>query len=162
MKNKNIAIIIAVAVVLLLIIYLLSMPNYEVVSPIPTPVAAKTKTVAHPTAVTPVTPTTSTPTPVEVNANVNIAPSTSVRAVYNVQIKNNTYDTPVLVIKTGDIVVWRNQDAQSHTVSGDIGILESGPIYTTQSFSYTYTRVGTYGYHDANFPGMKGTIIVTQ
>jgi len=154
MKNKNIAIIIAVAVVLLLIIYLLSMPNYEVVSPAPTPVASKTKTV------TTTAKKTTSPTPTVVQGSVNLAPSTSIKTVHNIQIKNYSYDTKVLNVRTGDVVVWRNQDSMLHTVSGDGG-LESGPMGLAQSYSFTFNTPGTYNYHCKYHPNMTATIVVT-
>jgi plastocyanin len=41
------------------------------------------------------------------------------------------------------------------------GIADSGMLKMGQSFSYTFTSAGTFGYVCAYHPGMVATVIVT-
>lgn len=79
----------------------------------------------------------------------------------NVTIGDYTYSPSRVVVKPGDTVIWTNQDSVQHDVAGDENF--KGPLLRRgQSFSYTFTEVGTYDYICTPHPYMTGTIVVEE
>lgn len=80
-----------------------------------------------------------------------------------IMIKNFAFDPPALTVKAGTVVTWTNQDGAAHTIVSDTGSPESftsSPFSTGQSYSFTFTRPGTYPYHCSIHPSMTGTVTV--
>lgn len=81
----------------------------------------------------------------------------------SVTIKDYAFSPAAITVKVGTKVTWTNQDAVGHTVTADSG---TGPdsqlLDQGQSYSYTFSKAGTYTYHCAPHPYMKGTVIVTE
>jgi plastocyanin len=77
-----------------------------------------------------------------------------------VVMTNRAYDPQQVAVKVGDTVTWVNQDAPQHDVVADNGEFKSQLFDKGQSFSYTFTKAGTYPYHCSIHPGMTGTVIV--
>ncbi len=71
-----------------------------------------------------------------------------------------SYDPETVTIKVGDTVTWVNQDAPQHDVIADNGEFKSDLFDRGQTFSYTFTKAGTYPYHCSIHPGMAGTVVV--
>ena len=71
-------------------------------------------------------------------------------------------------IKVGDMVIWKNNDYDVHTVTegSEMGGepedgFESGVLKPSQAFNNTFTSPGTIGYHCMLHPTMLGAIIVS-
>ena len=80
-----------------------------------------------------------------------------------ITIRNFIFDPPALTVKTGTAVTWVNNDSSPHTIASDEGspvAFSSDSLATTTSYTFTFTRSGTYTYHCSIHPSMKGTIIV--
>lgn len=77
-----------------------------------------------------------------------------------VSISNFSFLPQSLVIKAGMLVTWTNNDTVSHTVTADDGTMNSGSIQPGSSFSHTFEKAGTVGYHCTIHPTMQGTISV--
>jgi plastocyanin len=77
-----------------------------------------------------------------------------------VVMTNRAYDPQQVTLKVGDTVTWVNQDAPQHDVVANNGEFKSQLFDKGQSFSYTFTKAGTYPYHCSIHPGMTGTVIV--
>jgi plastocyanin len=56
-------------------------------------------------------------------------------------------------------VTWTNNDSIGHTVTADDGSFNS-PVDPGKTFSFTFTKAGTYTYHCSIHPTMKATIVV--
>lgn len=79
----------------------------------------------------------------------------------SVSIKNFAYSPASMTVPVGTTVTWTNNDSVAHTVTSDSGkILDSGTIQPGQTFSFTFTKAGTYAYHCAIHPRMKATMTV--
>jgi plastocyanin len=66
-------------------------------------------------------------------------------------------------VKTGTGVTWTNQDPAPHAIVSDTGSpasFSSGSLATGASYTYTFTRAGTYTYICSIHPSMKGSITV--
>ncbi|HEX7541496.1 MAG TPA: cupredoxin family copper-binding protein [Anaerolineales bacterium] len=77
-----------------------------------------------------------------------------------VSIANFAFDPITLTIPTGTTVTWTNNDTASHTVIGDDGSWGSNSLAKGDTFSFTFTKSGTFSYHCGVHPSMKATITV--
>lgn len=80
-----------------------------------------------------------------------------------VAIKNFAFAPATLTVKTGTKVTWINQDTDAHTVtSQNGGPLRSAALSTGKSYSYTFTKAGSYAYVCTIHPFMTAKVTVTQ
>ena len=108
-------------------------------APGPTPTAAPTAT--------PTTNPTPTPTP------------TTASSGNSVSIMNFSFSPASLTVKVGTKVTWTNHDSVTHTVTADQGAFNS-TVPAGGSFSFTFSKAGTYAYHCMIHPFMMATIVV--
>ena len=78
-----------------------------------------------------------------------------------VSIKNLSFGAP-LTVPVGTKVVWTNNDAMQHTVTEANGLFDSGNVGAGDSFSFTFTKEGTYNYACKIHSSMQGQVIVTK
>lgn len=80
-----------------------------------------------------------------------------------VAIKNFAFSPAAITVKAGTTVIWTNQDTDAHTVTSqnNSGPLGSAALNTGQSYSYTFTKPGTYSYLCTIHPFMTATVTVT-
>jgi len=71
------------------------------------------------------------------------------------------YSPANYTVKAGTTVTWVNNDDATHSVTSTGGLFDSGPLPPGASFSYTFTRPGTYAYACTYHPWMTGIIVVT-
>ncbi|MBA3943824.1 MAG: cupredoxin domain-containing protein [Herpetosiphonaceae bacterium] len=110
------------------------------------------------------------PTPTGVPAAAAPAPTTrpapaSAAAKVLAEIKLFQFKPNVLEIKAGTTVVWTNGDAIEHSVTSGTpptanGAFDSGFFTQGQSFTFTFTKPGTYSYFCMRHNSMTGTIVV--
>ena len=82
-----------------------------------------------------------------------------------VKIDNFSFGPATLTIPAGTTVTWTNTTGAPHTVTSDDGTSFDSNINTPISanggtFSFTFTKAGTFTYHCQIHPFMKATIIV--
>jgi plastocyanin len=106
--------------------------------------------------------TTVSPTAMEAS------PSSSVMQQQNaVTLSQNGFSPSVVTIKVGQAVTWTNKSGATATVNSDphpthtaYPPLNLGSFTDGGTLSLTFTKAGTYGYHNHFNPGEKGTVIV--
>lgn len=131
--------------VLSLLLLLAACGDTTASSPTPTPAETPTAT----TAPTP-TPTTASSGP---SAAVTITGSAGSYA----------FSPATLQITVGTTVTWTNRSQTLHTVTSDTGLFDTTTdkaLDTGQTFSFTFTKAGTYAYHCDFHASMKATIVV--
>jgi plastocyanin len=69
--------------------------------------------------------------------------------------------TAVDIVKAGDTVTWANHDEEPHTIAADDGSFHSPGMGTNATYSFTFTKPGSYGYTCSIHPFMHGTVVVT-
>ncbi len=82
-----------------------------------------------------------------------------------ITIHNYAFDPEVTKVKVGDTVTWTNQDDVEHDIIADTVSADApnGPLLSKgKSYSFKFTKAGTYAYHCGLHPYMKGTIEVSQ
>jgi len=81
-------------------------------------------------------------------------------AAPQIHIQNFRFDPPTLEVPAGTTITWVNQDEDVHTVTSSQGLFTSPGLDSDQQFSYRFEKQGTYEYHCAVHPQMKGTVVV--
>jgi plastocyanin len=106
-------------------------------------------------------PTASQPAATSSQSNSSSSSNASA-APGKVEITNNMIFTPSQIsVSVGSSVTWTNNDNVSHTVVEDHGDgPNSGEIAPGATYSYTFTKKGSYQYHCSIHPQMRGTIVV--
>jgi len=79
-------------------------------------------------------------------------------AAADVSIIDFAFAPAAITITAGSSVHWTNNGVFTHTVTGDIGLWDSGEIGAGGSFSRTFSMPGTYPYHCTLHPEMIGTV----
>ena len=121
--------------------------------------SAATTAVSTPMSMPPVP--TNTPLPNVPPAPTN-TPVPGVSGTVDVTIQNFAFNPPSITIKVGTTVRWTNQDSATHSVTSDTGVWDSGNVAHGATYSRVFDTVGTFAYHCAIHPSMKGTVIVTS
>ena len=115
------------------------------------PPAANTST---PTATTAPTATdTPIPTP-------TTAPTTAPSGGTSVTVTNFAFSPATLTVKVGATVTWTNKDGVIHTATDNNGAFAGTLAAGGGSYSFTFSKAGTYDYHCARHPYMTAVIIV--
>ena len=79
-----------------------------------------------------------------------------------VTIQNFAFQPANLQVKVGTTVTWTNQDTAPHTITFRDGSLTSSALLQKgQSYSYTFTRAGTFAYYCQVHPYMTAQVVVT-
>jgi glucose/arabinose dehydrogenase len=79
-----------------------------------------------------------------------------------VEIKSFSFQPASITLPAGATVTWINRDPVAHTVTADDGSFKSPDIAGNGGkFERTFSEAGTYKYHCAPHPSMKGEIVVT-
>ena len=77
-------------------------------------------------------------------------------------IQGYAFNPAAITVTQGSTVTWTNQDTAPHTVTSTAGgPLNSPTMQKGDSWSFTFTKAGTYSYYCAIHPDMKGTVTVT-
>jgi plastocyanin len=91
------------------------------------------------------------PTTVPTPAPTSVQPLTAPASNTTVTLDDvNGFQPNALTVKAGQIVTWTNKGTQTHTVTSNqdyTPAFDSGGLSGGQSFSYTFTTPGSYGYH---------------
>jgi plastocyanin len=77
-----------------------------------------------------------------------------------VNITATAFSPANVTINSGDAVKWTNKDTKAHQVIANNGAFASGTIAANKTYSHTFNTAGTFNYHDALHPTMKGKIVV--
>ena len=113
-------------------------------------------------------PKTETTTSMNMDHSTSTKPKSSTTteptATSSVAIKDFAFEPASITVKVGTLVTWTNQDSVAHTVTSDEGV--KGPsselIEKGKTYSFMYTKAGTYTYFCTPHPYMKGTVTVTE
>lgn len=108
-------------------------------------------------------PTTTTPTTVPTTAPTTVpttAPTTAPSSGNSISIAQFAFTPNNLTVKVGTKVTWTNNDSVTHTVTADQGAFNSNALAPGSSFSFTFSKAGTFSYHCSVHPSMTATIIV--
>jgi plastocyanin len=79
----------------------------------------------------------------------------------NVGIFDDYFGPATTYVEPGTTVRWTNYGLHHHTVTSATGLFDSGELDHNGTFTYTFTKPGTYEYHCNVHPKvMRGTVVV--
>jgi plastocyanin len=77
-----------------------------------------------------------------------------------VKIDNFVFGPQTITVPVGTTVTWTNSDDIPHTAVSTDGVFKSKVMDTDETFSYTFTKAGTYSYYCSVHPKMTGKVVV--
>jgi plastocyanin len=83
------------------------------------------------------------------------------RTEHVVLMKGMAMDPPVLTVKVGDVVVFKNVDIVPHTATSP-DRFDSGVLQPQQDFRVTLSRPGEVPVQCTLHPTMRGRLVVTE
>ena len=87
--------------------------------------------------------------------------ATAASAGVEIKIDNFTFAPAEVTVAPGTTVLWVNRDDIPHTVvSEDKTTFKSKALDTDDTFSYTFTKPGRYGYFCSIHPKMTAKVVV--
>lgn len=105
---------------------------------------------------------------INLNASTNTSDESAAPLSATVTITSAGFSPPIVTVRVGGTVTWRNSDAASHQPASDPhpvhtglpGFDAIGGVDSGQSYAFTFTKAGTFTYHDHPNPTQRGTVIV--
>jgi plastocyanin len=77
-----------------------------------------------------------------------------------IKIDNFVFSPNAVTVPAGTTIHWTNHDDIPHNVVSDDKSIRSKVMDTDESFSYTFTKPGTYTYFCSIHPKMTGKVVV--
>jgi plastocyanin len=77
-----------------------------------------------------------------------------------VKIDNFVFSPNPLTVPAGSTIRWTNQDDIPHNVVSEDKSFKSKVLDTDETFTYTFTKPGTYTYFCSIHPKMTGKVVV--
>jgi amicyanin len=105
----------------------------------------------------PATAPASGPAPAGPSASAPAAPAGS----NAVTIENFKFDPATVTVPVGTTVTWTNKDEEPHTIAAKDGSFHSPALDTKGTYSFAFTKPGSYDYICSIHPFMTGTVVVT-
>jgi plastocyanin len=82
------------------------------------------------------------------------------QAAEAISITSSGFEPAQATVASGETVTWTNNDTVARQVVADGGAFNSPPIAPGQTYSFRFTRAGTFAYHERTKTTMKGTVVV--
>ncbi|WP_405492286.1 cupredoxin family copper-binding protein [Nocardia sp. NBC_00511] len=79
-----------------------------------------------------------------------------------VNIDNFAFGPTTLTVKVGTTVTWTNKDEEPHTVVSTDGAFRSPTLGNNATYTFTFTKAGSFAYVCSIHPFMHATVVVTQ
>jgi len=95
-------------------------------------------------------------------ASARTASAGSPAAAGTLSIKDFAFTPAALTIKAGTTVTVTNHDSATHTWTATNKTFDSGELATGKTFTFTFTKPGTYSYICSIHASMHGTVTVTS
>jgi plastocyanin len=77
-----------------------------------------------------------------------------------VTIRDFAFKPSSLTVPIGTTVLWKNEDSAAHTATSLTGLWDSGNLDQGQSYTFKFTKAGSYDYVCNYHPNMRATITV--
>lgn len=77
-----------------------------------------------------------------------------------VKVDNFSFTPATITVPAGTTVRWTNRDDIPHNVVANDNSFKSKVMDTDETFSYTFTKAGTYDYFCSIHPKMTGKVVV--
>lgn len=99
--------------------------------------------------------------------NSKALPDEPISQINEIEIGPNGVNPQLIAISAGQTVSFKNLDKTPHTIASDphpthdqLNNLYSTPIFRNQTYKYTFTKRGEFGFHLEDNPSISGKIVV--
>jgi plastocyanin len=75
-------------------------------------------------------------------------------------VTGETFVPGVIFVDAGTTVTWSNLDGEDHTVTSATGVFSGNLPANPGTYSYTFSKPGTYNYYCAIHTYMTGSVVV--
>ena len=89
-----------------------------------------------------------------------LAAASAAPAAQTVAIDGFAFKPPVVTVRQGETVEWRNTDPVPHTATAKDAGLDSGEIAANGTWRFTAKKKGRFGYVCTLHPIMRGELVV--
>ncbi len=104
-----------------------------------------------------------TPTPISTTTPDLSSNNPNTPTPVSITIAQFAFKEGTVTVKKGTIITWTNQDSSPHTVTSDTAsVFDSDTMAKGKTFNFTFNTVGSFSYHCAFHPSMRGTVVVTN
>ena len=79
--------------------------------------------------------------------SLGLATTAAAQDAPTVSIQDNLFNPGQVQTSTGATVTWTDAGAVQHTITADDGSFDSGIINSGDTFSFTFTAIGTFAYY---------------
>ena len=87
------------------------------------------------------------------------APATAASVV---SITGSGFEPARMTVDVGDTVIWTNRDVVTRQLVADSGGFSSPQLPPGETYTYQFTRPGTFAYHDRLKTAHRGTVVVRR
>jgi plastocyanin len=87
------------------------------------------------------------------------APAAGGEFTTRAKIIDNAFSPKRIEIGQGTRIVWRNRGANTHTVTSNTGLFDSGNIAPGEKFAKKFKKTGVFKFHCEIHPEMHGKVI---
>ncbi|WAH37296.1 multicopper oxidase domain-containing protein [Alicyclobacillus dauci] len=104
-------------------------------------------------------------TPVSSHASNTVTPTVVKGDHVTIDMHDSTFNPATIQVMPGTTVTWKNDDLMPHTVTSGSnnqpsGLFNSGDVDQGKTFSYKFTKAGSYSYFCTYHPSMVGQVVV--
>lgn len=78
----------------------------------------------------------------------------------SVRIRDMQFQPSSVRVKVGDSVTWTNGDDRDHNISAADKTFDSGNLKQSASYTYRFTKAGSFDYTCSYHPRMRGSVQV--
>jgi plastocyanin len=87
-------------------------------------------------------------------------PGSGTPGANEVWLQGSAFNPAIRTIPVNTTLKWTNKDSYAHTVTSDSTMFNSGNLSANGTFSFTFTKKGTYKYHCNIHSMMKAEVVV--
>ncbi len=100
------------------------------------------------------------PAPTTAPTSATTVSGSSPASAASIEISGYAFNLASITVARGATVTWMNKDAVAHTITADDGSFSSDAVASGKTYSHTFNIAGSFAYHCAIHPSMKGVITV--
>ena len=83
-------------------------------------------------------------------------------SITTVRIRDMQFQPSSVRVKVGDSVTWTNADDRDHSVNATDNSFQSGNLKPGASYTYRFTKAGSFDYACSYHPRMRGSVQADQ
>jgi plastocyanin len=75
-------------------------------------------------------------------------------------IQDDSFSPSSITVSKGTTITWTNKGSNTHTVTSNDALFDSGDLTGGDTFTHNFDSIGTFPYHCVHHSGMSGSVKV--